>query len=305
MRPAAAAGSRSGSAMRSEPVSGSASAWGLGWRSALALPAEPAWESGVGSRRARSASWSTRASGLPPAPPSMARRRSTARARRSRALVDRLRRGPHPADREARTTPSATAPTTRIAAIAASRRCCAIDAAGSACRRRVVEPATRVTPDKRLVEPDDLARPAGRTPRASSLAADATNRDGTIGPGPTPPESPRGRRVRRRRAHIPSESSTIRGSRTRSASSRGTKRTAIATKPRTTSAPTIHSTGVDYPQRPVSPSRPVAILASDRGGAHPSDCVRTPPLRIGATRWSCPGTTCDASAQRVPAGAGS
>jgi hypothetical protein len=207
--------------------------------------------------------------------------------------------------RVARTTASATAPTTRIAAIAASRRCFAIDSAGTACRRRVVEPATRVTPDRRFVEPDDLARPAGRTPSASSLAADATNRDRPIGPGPTTPESPRGRRVRRRSVHIPSESSTIRGSRTRCASSRGTNRTAIAAKPRTTSAPTIHSTGVDYPQRPVSPSRPVAILASDRDRAHPSDCVRTPPLRAGSTRWSSPGATCDASAQRVPAGAAS
>lgn len=162
----------------------------------------------------------------------------------------------------ARTTASAIAPTTRIAAIAASRRCRTSDLFGCACCRRGVKPFTGATPTGRFVEAGRATRPAGRTPSASSLAADATNRFGKSGVGPRPPERPgktpssspssgpsvRDRPVRRRRAHIPIESSMTRGSRTRPATSRGTKRTTIATKPRTTNAPTSHSTGDGIPR---------------------------------------------------------
>jgi hypothetical protein len=158
-----------------------------------------------------------------------------------------LRTSP-PGPRRTRMTASATTPTTRTAAIAASRRCSATGSAASQRRRRTAEPRR--------------ASRAGRTPMACNRDAETTNREGSVAEGrvepdvPPPPER-NGRPLTRRSAHIPIDSSTIRGRRARPASSRGTKRAAIAAKPRTTSAPTSHSTALAYPtSRCVPAGRP-------------------------------------------------
>jgi hypothetical protein len=175
----------------------------------------------------------------------------------------------------------ATTTIAMIATMAAIRRSTTNDAGGRAGRRGLFDAtlaAIGVAIGGRRAGADPRASPAGRIPSACNRDADAAYRfdapcagpdvrpragalarvdaaDSVPVRGPTSPvRSQRGRPVIRRSVHIPMESSTIVGSRARPASSRGMKRTMIAMKPRTTSAPTIHSTGDGSPQTPHGPS---------------------------------------------------
>jgi len=168
-------------------------------------------------------------------------------------------------------TQMATAAMAMIAMMATSLRRITNDPAGCSSRRRSFE-ATRTRPGVaiggRRVGVDRRVAPAGRIPSAWSREGEAAYRvdapwaglavePAALLPVRVPIWSGRSqsdRPVILRSAHIPIELSTIAGSRARPESSRGMKRAMTAMKPRTTSAPTIHSTAGGNPQAPEGPS---------------------------------------------------
>lgn len=99
---------------------------------------------------------------------------------------------------------------------------------------------------------DDPSDTGGDAAGGDTAGGDAAGGDAALAPEVR--SAPRshgrsqsGRPVSRRSAHIPIESSTIRGSIARPAVSRGTNRARIARKPRTTNAPTMSSTSDGHP----------------------------------------------------------